>query len=181
MAMLRLGLVICLAAVVVGCGEVNGDDDAVGEARQVRVNGIEYTVLRARPLNLQDQPDDAYYNGSAPPGGRLLLAAYVTACNLSDRPRTITDDLFMVDSPFETRYEPKPLEPDNPFAYEATRLRPGECHPGPNSAAQQGPGAALAIFELPVDALQNRPLQLVVDERAGEARLEGAKRIRLDL
>lgn len=178
MAPFRLGLVIWLAAAVVGCG--GGNDDAVDEARQARVSGIEYSVLRARPLNPQDQPDDAYYNGSPPPAGRILLAAYVTACNVSDAARRSTDDLFLVDSPFETRYEPVDLEDDNPFAYEPTRLEPGECRPSPNSAAEQGPGASLAIFEVPVDALQNRPLYLVLDEPAGDARLEGAKRIRLD-
>ena len=170
---------LAVLLVTAGCG--SDEDDAIAEGNQAGVGGVEYTVTLSRPLNPREEPDDAYYRGEPPPQGRILIGVFLTACNSTGAERRTTDDLLLVDNPFETRFEPLPLAPDNPFAYRSTRLAANECLPGPASAAEETAGAAVVVFEVPVDTLENRPLQLVVDERAGSARLQGAERISLDL
>jgi len=170
---------LAVALVTAGCG--GEEDDAVAEGNQAGVGGVEYTVTLSRPLNPREEPDDAYYRGEPPPQGRILIGVFLTACNSTGAERTTTDDLLLVDNPFETRFEPKQAEPDNPFAYRSADLGPDECLPAPGGAAEETAGGSVVVFEVPTDVLENRPLQLVVDERAGEARVEGAKRITLDL
>lgn len=74
---MRLLLALCAALAVAGCG---GDEEEIGlptgpadaTERRASLGGVEYTVNLFRQLNLDDEPDAAYYDGPSPPGGSGL-------------------------------------------------------------------------------------------------------------
>jgi hypothetical protein len=69
----------------------------------------------------------------------------------------------------ENEFEPEELPEDNAFAYAAQTLDPKECIPQAGSVAQLGPSAgSMLLFQLPLDATENRPLELEMEAESGE-------------
>ena len=57
-----------------------------------------------------------------------------------------------------------PLPDDNAFAYRQRTLNPQECIPQAGSVAQQNSAAgALLVYKIPVENLENRPLELEIE------------------
>jgi hypothetical protein len=76
----------------------------------------------------------------------------------------------------DEEFEPIELPEENVFAYRPRSLAPDECIPQAGSINQLGPsGGALLMFEIPLAATENRPLEL---ELRGS---EETKEIELDL
>ena len=81
----------------------------------------------------------------------------------------------------DNEFEPIELEPDNPFSYQPRVLGPDECIPESGSVAQLGPsGAAMLLFQLPLDSTENRPLELEITSPPGAGEQE-TRTIELDL
>jgi len=137
------------------------------EGNTLQLAGLDYRVVMFRQLNTYGEPDDALYGGEPPPAGRGIYMATLVVCNYSLQRRTPTADLHL-EAAFGERFEPLPAE-GNPFAYRPKALQPGECAPGPGSAAMRTVDGAVVLFELPLEALQERPIVLEIaagDERA---------------
>lgn len=155
------------------------EDEALREGLDVRVGGIDYNVFITRELNLKLPDDRGYWHGEEAPPGFSLYGVFLQACNRSDEDDELADDTYETTDRFKVvdtqgnEYEPHEPEEDNGFNYHATELEPGQCIPEVGSLAQQGPtGGAMLLFEFPLAAGENRPLELEIigehDALAGE-------------
>ena len=172
------------AALLTGCGEgtagtgaATGTEDAIEahEQNTVELDGIRYRVMIFRQLNPRIAPDDALYEGPRPEGGTGVYAAFLEACNVSDDMRRSVREIRLEDA-FGEAYPQLEAASESSFAYEASRLRPGQCVPAEDTAADQAfPGAAV-LFGIPFDRLGNRPFVLELRDADG-----GMRRIELDV
>jgi len=171
---LRRPILLCAAAlaalVVAGCGpdEKERLEEPVREGLSVPLDGLDYTVFITRQLNLADPQDKGYYAGEEAPPGKAFYGVFIEACNDGDRPLRSSQEFAIHDAQGEEFY-PEVLPPSNPFAYKAGMVQPKNCIPERGSLAAQGPASgAMLLFELPLEAAENRPLELVVTGEGGE-------------
>lgn len=163
---------LCVSvAVATGCGQ---GEEATREGLATNLEGVTYNVLITRQLNLNDVEDRGYAELPPPAPGSTYYGVFLQACNVTDAPlRTASD--FRIVTTQEEEFDPVALEPENPFAYQSSELGPDQCIPEVGSLASDGPTAgALLVFEIPIEATENRPLELHVargyDLQAGEPR-----------
>jgi hypothetical protein len=149
------------------------------EGLAVRVGGIDYTVYITRELNPSLADDRGYWQGEEAKPGFALYGVFLQACNRSDDDDDLEDDTYETADEFTVvdtqgnKYEP--LEPDeeNVFHYHAAPLEAGECIPQVGSLAQLGPTAgAMLPFEFPLEAGENRPLELEIRSDGEEGLVE---------
>jgi hypothetical protein len=182
----KLALLVCMLTGLlglVGC-ENTRENNAGREGLPESVGHLEYNVYITRELNLQDVEDKGYYDGPEAPPGFALYGVWLTVCNPSSEvatPHWTASSRFTIESTQGEKFHPLALPPDNVFAYRAHPLKHGACIPEPGSLAAAGPtNGALLIFKLPLDALENRPLDLIIESPPlEEGRDEG--RIELDI
>jgi hypothetical protein len=162
---------LALTSVLAACGTEAEEPHREGLA--LPLEGITYNVFITRQLNVEDVEDQGYTEGvpGAPPG-TSYYGVFLEACNVSDEPLETTDSFRIVDTA-GNEFEPQDLDPSNPFGYEPVTLEPEECIPPDGSVASEGPtGGSLLIFEVPLESVENRPLELEVldgfDPAAGE-------------
>jgi hypothetical protein len=162
-ALLALAL-LCLGAFA-GCGESgNKPGETVPEGLSTPLGGLRYTVFLTRQLNLANEEDKGYVPGhpEAPPG-KGLYGVFLEACNKGKQNAVAASRFFIEDTQGE-RFEPEGLAADNPFAYHGGNVVPENCEPARGSLAQQGPtSGAMLLFELPLAATENRPLELHIE------------------
>jgi hypothetical protein len=88
-------------------------------------------------------------------------------CNQSDvveSPHWMSSSRFVIEDTQGNEFRPLPLPDDNVFAYQPRPLKHGACIPERGSLAANSPtNGALLIFKLPLQALENRPLQLIIE------------------
>lgn len=164
-----MGTVLVLA--LAGCGEE--DEDARREGLGVELGGVTYNFRISRQINPNIPPGDAYYKGPRLPPGEVLFGVFLEACNDDDDPRrSLPVERFQLEDSQGNEYEPLEPREGNPFAYRAEMLAE-DCIPETDSVAARGPGAVL-LFKLPLAALQNRPVELVLapEDAVSEERLE---------
>lgn len=171
MARPRLNLIaLCALALVcvgvfAGCGkQSNKPGETVREGLSTPLGGLRYTVFLTRQLNLANEEDKGYLPGhkEAPPG-KGLYAVFLEACNNGDK-EAIASSRFFIQDAQGNRFQPQGLAQDNPFAYHGGAVAPKDCVPARGSLAQQGPtSGALLLFELPLAATENRPLELHIE------------------
>jgi hypothetical protein len=159
------------------------------EGLDVRVGGIDYTVYITRELNLKLADDRGYWHGKEAPPGFAHYGVFLQACNRSADDDNLPDESYMASGSFKVvdtqgnEYEPLEPEKDNVFQYRAEELAPDECIPTTGSLAQQGPTAgAMLMFEFPLEAGENRPLELEI--MGDDVQVEGQPttgRVELDL
>lgn len=181
-------LLVIVAAAVAACAEEEtaGEkpldyEDAI-EAREhntVDLNGIRYRVVMFRQINPRLASDGALYEGPLPEEGVGVYAAFLRACNDSDERRTPTSEVKLEDA-FGESYPRLRAVSDEAFDYEPEPLRPDNCLPPDDGAADRAfPGAAI-LFAIPFDDLGNRPFILELQDRGEAGRLE-TRRIEVDL
>lgn len=153
------------AAVFAGCGKSSNEEgETVREGLSTPLAGIRYTVFLTRQLNLASDEDKGYVPGreEAPPG-KGLYGVFLEACNKGDKEATAASRFFIEDTQ-GNRFSPEGLGQDNPFAYHGGPVPPKNCEPSRGSLAQQGPtSGAMLLFELPLAATENRPLELHIE------------------
>lgn len=170
--------VVCALSVlsIVMLGGCGTEEEARREGLALELDGVTYNVLITRQLNLNDVEDRGYAELPPAPPGSTYYGVFLQACNVSDPgvPLRTASNLQIVTTQ-EEEFEPVALQSGNPFAYEPVTLEPDQCIPEVGSVASEGPTAgALVVFELPIEATEDRPLELVVkrgyDLQAGEPR-----------
>jgi hypothetical protein len=88
---------------------------------------------------------------------------FIEACNHGKQDAAASDTFKIVDTQGST-FTPMGQNPDNPFAYHAGPVPPENCEPARGSLAQQGPtSGAMLLFDLPLAATENRPLELHIE------------------
>ncbi|HEX8743050.1 MAG TPA: hypothetical protein VF712_07940 [Thermoleophilaceae bacterium] len=178
----RSAILACAAAALVaaGCGEEK--DEPKREGLGAEVAGVKYTVFITRQINQHLASDRGYYRGPEPKPGFTYYGVFLNVCNETDGfKRPIEYDEFHVKDSQGNEFEPLELEGDNVFAYRARRLSKHACVPEAGSPPATGPtGGALMLFQFPIQTLENRPLELEIEDVDAEGkRVKGA--IELDL
>lgn len=169
-----LGVIVYVLTVVVlaGCGEgassgggsQGNEAEAHREGLAIPFEGVEYNVLITRQLNVKDAEDRGYLIGNEPGPGYAAYGVFLEACNRSSEPRVAASTFRIVDSQ-ENTYEPRILEDENVFSYDARELKAGQCIPETGSLADSAPtSGALMVFDLPLDAVENRPIELEIEQ-----------------
>jgi hypothetical protein len=170
-----------IAASLSGCFLEPEEEEGAAkrEGLAVRVGEIEYTVYITRELNPSLPDDRGYWQGPEAKPGFSLYGVFLQACNRSDDDDELEDatyeatDEFVVVDTQGNEYEPLEVDEENVFQYHAGPLEPGECIPQVGSLAQQGPTAGAMIpFEFPLEAGENRPLELEIHADGEEGLVE---------
>ena len=169
------------AASFSGCflEEEKDEGEPLREGLAVKVGGIEYNVFITRELNPSLPDDKGYWQGEEAKPGFALYGVFIEACNRSDDDDDLPDDtyeatdVFVVEDTQGNEYEPLEVDEENVFHYHAGPLEPGECIPEVGSLAQQGPtGGAMIPFLFPLEAGENRPLELQIHSGEEEGLIE---------
>jgi len=184
--MKRLASVLILAVAVVpalsGC--TRHHESPEGEGQNVIVNGLTYNVFITRELNLRDPEDHDYYSGPEAPPGFNYYGVFIQVCNDVNHTHggasTPVSNFRVIDTQ-NRQYTPVQLPASDIFAYRPRPLSAKQCVPTPGSAAATGPiGGSLLLFKIPVDAIENRPLDLEINP-SGPQPVPDSQRIELDI
>ena len=181
MARLRRPLALLATLLVSGglaaCGKHLDEEARVVhvemEGLYLPVGEMKYQVQASRQLNPSDRQDLRFLTG-IPPRDRELrsdqvwFAVFLRVENESKRPLPPSGEIEIHDTQ-DNVYEPIDLEPSNAFAYRTTiAIPPGSVLPLPDTpafgTAAQG---AMLLFKLRVQALDNRPLELIIENEHG--------------
>jgi hypothetical protein len=168
-ALLPLFAFLVLAALVVAvsaCGWSNDSKSAV-EGESLQLGELKYNVTFSRYLNPNDSEDAAYLVGQPEaPKGSSYFGVFLEVQNESDETQTLPSTLTITDSD-ENEYGVLPSQSLFALPFKG-EVEPEEQIPVLDSPAQQGPiEGSVAIFLLPEEVSENRPLTLHI-EGAGE-------------
>ena len=165
-----LPLLLALAAVGLGmtlsaCG--SGEPRVVKEGEVLKLGDLEYTVLFSRYLNINDSEDAAYLEGLDEPSSEATyFGIFLLVQNDSEEIQILPKSLKVTDADGE-EFEAIPTESNFAFPL-GGEVPPQEQIPILDSPAQLGAiEGAGAIFELPDEASNNRPLILHVENPSG--------------
>jgi hypothetical protein len=155
------------------------EGEALREGLAVKVGGIEYNVYITRELNPALPDDRGYWQGEEAKPGFALYGVFLQACNRSDDDDDLEDDTYEATEDFTVvdtqgnEYEPLEVDEENVFHYHAGPVEAGQCIPETGSLAQQGPTAgAMLPFLFPLEAGENRPLELEIHAEGEEGLVE---------
>lgn len=164
---------LALALGVSACG-YESDSKHVSEGESMELGELKYNVTFSRYLNPNDTEDAAYLVGQEePPKGETYFGVFFEIQNESDEPQTLPSTLTITDVD-EQEYEVLPSESIFALPFES-EVEGEEQVPVLDSPAQQGPiEGSVAIFLLPEEASENRPLTLHIegDGEKGEVTLD---------
>jgi len=164
LAVLALAL---LALTVTACG-YSSDSKEVVEGEVVELGELKYQVIFSRFLNPSDNEDSAYLVGQdTPPDGYAYFGVFFEVQNESDEPQTLPSTLTITDAD-HTEFEVLPSE--SIYALEfGGEVEPQEQVPVLDSTADLGAiEGSVAIFLLPEEVSENRPLTLHIPGADGE-------------
>ena len=174
--LLALLALFLLAVGVSACGYESHSKE-VKEGESVELGELKYNVTFSRYLNPNDNEDEAFLVGQKEaPKGETYFGVFFEVQNESDEPQPLPSTLKITDAD-DKEYEV--LESESIFAlpFNGT-VEAQEQIPRLDTAAQLGPiVGSVAIFLLPEEASENRPLTLHIPGAEGE---EGAE-VTLDL
>lgn len=167
---LPLFALLALAVLALGtsaCGYESHHKDVV-EGEPVELGELSFNVTFSRYLNPNDNEDSAYLVGQEEaPKGYTYFGIFVQVQNESEEPQTLPETLKITDAD-EQEFEALPSE--SLYALElGGEVEPQEQVPVLDSTADLGAiEGALAIFLLPEEANENRPLILHIHGSDGE-------------
>jgi len=178
----RLLAAAALAALAPGlaaCGAEEPTRKAETEAVYVDVGELRYQVQTSRQLNPNDAADRGYL-ADLPPEERQLapgetfFGVWLRVENETEQPHPAATKFEIVDTQGNV-YEPIQLQRENAFAYSLRRpqtVQPKGTLPSANSPAAEGAiGGLLVLYKLPSQALQFRPLDLIIKGPSSEAEI----------
>jgi hypothetical protein len=173
LSLLALVALLALTTGVSACG-YESDSKHVDEGQTIELGDLQYNVTFSRYLNPTDNEDSAYLVGQKePPKGETYFGVFFEVQNTSDERQTLPATLSITDAD-EKEYEVLPSESIFALPFEGT-VEPDEQVPVLDSPAQLGPiEGSIAIFLLPEEASENRPLTLHIEggEEKGEVTLD---------
>jgi hypothetical protein len=161
---------LALAVLVVGlsaCG-YSSDSKDVAEGEAVHLGDLQFNVVFSRYLNPNDSEDSAYLVGQPPaPDGSTYFGVFFQVQNESNESQKLPSTLKITDATNAT-YDLLPSESLYAFPF-GGEVESQEQIPVLDSTPQQGPiEGSVALFLLPAEASDNRPLTLHVPGANGE-------------
>ncbi|HEX3239293.1 MAG TPA: hypothetical protein VHR18_04050 [Solirubrobacterales bacterium] len=164
LAALALGL---LAVGVSACGYESHEKDVV-EGEPVELGELSFNVTFSRYLNIADNEDSAYLVGQdPPPDGSAYFGIFFEVQNESEEPQTLPSTLSITDASEQT-YDVLPSESLYALPL-GGEVEPQEQIPVLDSTPDMGPiEGSVAIFLLPAEVSENRPLILHIHGADGE-------------
>ncbi|HEX2707433.1 MAG TPA: hypothetical protein VHM66_05410 [Solirubrobacterales bacterium] len=152
---------------IAACG-YSSDSKDVAEGEAVHLGELQFNVVFSRYLNPNDSEDSAYLVGQpAPPNGSTYFGVFFRVQNESNDPQTLPSTLSITDAAEKT-YDVIASESLYQFPF-GGEVEPQEQIPVDDSTPQQGPiEGSVAIFLLPAEASDNRPLTLHIPSTEGE-------------
>lgn len=164
---------LALGVAVSACG-YSSDSKHTNEGEPLTLGELKYNVTFSRYLNSNDTEDAAYLEGQPePPKGETYFGVFFEVQNESDEPQQLPSTLTITDAE-DNEYKVIPSESIFALPFEGT-VEAEEQIPVLDSPAQQGPiEGSVAIFLLPEEASENRPLTLHIEgaEEKGEVTLD---------
>lgn len=177
MTRLRRPLILLAALLVSGglsaCGKHPDETARVvqieSEGLYLNVGELKYQVQLSRQLN-PDDTQDAPYLAGLPADQRELKAnevwfgVFMQVQNEAAEPMPPSGEIRIVDTQEET-FRPLSLPDSNEFAYRPSEpIAPGKVIPLRDTPGYDTPiRGALLLFKLTLTALDNRPLELIID------------------
>ncbi len=177
-------LAAVLALGVSACGQEERDPGgfqtenaqvAETEGIYLELSEVKYQVQVSRQLNPLLVDDRAYVEGVAAADEELAddeewFGVWMRVENESGDPIRTASRFTIVDTQ-ENEYVPVAIDRRNPFAYQAGTVAGLELYPHPDSpAGERPPYASLILYKLKRFSLDNRPLELIIDDPAGGER-----------
>lgn len=171
-ASLLAALALCVAALaLVACGDE--EKEGLMEGEPVELGELEWNVLFSRFLNPNDVEDREYLVGlPEPPADAAYLGVFVEVMNEdSDSAHLLPASLTVTDTEHQA-YDSIPSE--SAYALRlGTAVDPEGEVPEIDSTAQVGPiKGSMALFLIPDEASENRPLELVIPGQDGPATVD---------
>jgi hypothetical protein len=167
---------LALLALTVGvsaCG-YSSNSKHTNEGEPLQLGELEYNVTFSRYLNPNDTEDAAYLEGQKEaPKGETYFGVFFEVQNKSDEPQQLPSGLTITDAE-DNEFEAIPSESIFALPFEGI-VEAEEQIPVLDSPAQQGPiEGSVALFLLPEEASENRPLTLHIEgaEEKGEVTLD---------
>jgi hypothetical protein len=181
-SVMRRSLIAALVAaaglLAAGCGDKESVVTfAADEGTYVQVGPLSYQVQISRYLTPGDTEDREYLAG-LPAGthldqrGQLWFGVFIRAKNYSDQTqKPAPQSAYTIrDTEGDTF---RPVQQDrrfNPYAYRPVNMTPAAWFPSQQTTAGINPIAGeLLLFRLPVAAVQNRPLELHINNAGHSA------------
>lgn len=166
--LLAAAVLLALVAGVSACGYTSHHKDVV-EGEPVELGELKYNVIFSRFLNPDDNEDSAYLVGQEPPpDGTNYFGVFFEVQNESEEPQFLADSLKITDADHQV-YEALPSESLYALPL-GGEVEPQEQVPVLDSTAQLGAiEGSLALFLLPDEASENRPLILEIPGEGGPA------------
>jgi hypothetical protein len=156
-----------LAVGVSACGYSSDSKDVV-EGEAVHLGDLQFNVVFSRYLNPNDSEDSAYLVGQPPPpNGSTYFGVFFQVQNESNESQKLPSTLKITDATNRT-YDLLPSESLYAFPF-GGEVESQEQIPVLDSTPQQGPiEGSVALFLLPAEASDNRPLTLHIPGAEGE-------------
>jgi hypothetical protein len=142
------------------------------EGIYLEIGEMKYQVQVSRQLNPLIVDDRAYFDAVSESDMDLAddevwFGIWMRVENASDEAHRAASRFTVLDTQ-ENEYVPIRIGEPNPFAYRPTVVEGQELYPLPNSAAgERPPYGTLLLFKLKRFSLDNRPLELKIDDPAG--------------
>jgi hypothetical protein len=171
--LLALLALLALAVGVSACG-YSSDSKHTNEGEPLELGELEYNVTFSRYLNPNDTEDAAFLEGQKEaPKGESYFGVFFEVQNKSEEPQQLPSTLTITDAD-DQEYEVVPSDSIFALPFEGT-VGAEEQVPELDSPAQTGPiEGSVALFILPEEASENRPLTLHIEgaEEKGEVTLD---------
>jgi hypothetical protein len=168
-------LALACALAVGACGQ--GDERVVEgetEGLYIDVGELKYQVQISRQLNPLIANDRAYLEGVAPEDRQLRpdeewFAVFLRVENdEADGDTAPAAREFEIHDTQENVYTPVEYTGSNPFAYRPENVPPEDVLPQTDSpAGQRFPFASVILFKVRRFSLDNRPLELIIEDPTG--------------
>lgn len=165
---LLAAIALLTALGLAACGSEEHPTEVV-EGQPVTLGELQYNVTFSRILNPNDNEDSAYLVGQPPsPEGSSYFGVFLEVQNEDEEPHQLPEALT-IHTPEGEEFEA--VESESLYAFPlGEEVEAQEQIPVLDSTAQQGPiEGSLAIFLLPEDATENRPLIMEIPGEGGPA------------
>ncbi|MBA2348324.1 MAG: hypothetical protein H0V81_08510 [Solirubrobacterales bacterium] len=173
-AVAALGLSACGAESITSSSE-----PAESEALYLDLNGLKYQVQLSRQLNPALPEDGDYFRGIDQserflPKGSVWFGVFIRVENEYDRPIPSARE-FEIDDTRGNKFEP--IDSEGVYAYQPETIPNRGYIPNQEDLqAYSGTQGSLLLFKIPLESLDNRPLELAIKDPS-----DTRKAVRVDL